>query len=487
MDHDKLFTQTPLLKMLIIIVIPGAISMLTSALFDVIDGVLVGNVLGETAFAAINLAMPYVIILFAVGDMIGVGSAIPISIKLGEKDSEAANSIFSYSVALLFSSGLLVGLVMFFITPTLIALQGATGKLAETAIVYLRVYACFIPISSMNFALDNYLKVCGKVKRSMVLNIFMAGAGAVLEAFLLIFLKADVWAAAFAYSFAMVVVAIIGFWPFFQGKMLLKFSRPRPTVALTKQIVMAGMPAFLNNIASRVVAILLNARMLTIGGTQAVSIYGIMVFADTFIMSVLYGIVDSLQPSLGYNWGSKNYKRVFAIGKSLYVLTAVFALLYIAFIGFGYELIVRIFMFNAASEFIVAAQGAFYIMALQWLVRWFVMSTNSFLLACGQSRHAVGLSVAATLVLPLAAIVLLMPFDLLGVWLNPVVSSFVSAGIAAWLLSDFLRKMKSRREQAHGQTKVHKASAVTAVSTTAPDEIAHEVSAKEADMPASQN
>ncbi|WP_308805996.1 MATE family efflux transporter, partial [Atopobium minutum] len=328
-NHDKLFTQTPLYKMLLIIVVPGAISMLTSALYDIIDGIMVGNLLGETAFAAINLAMPFVIILFSIGDLIGVGSAVPLSITLGEKDHEAANNIFSYSIVMLFISGLGIGLLVFFAAPFLIALQGASGKLAEISIIYLRIYALFIPISGMMFAMDNYLKVCGKVGRSMALNILMAVSGAILEAILLIVFHTEVWGAAFAYSLAMVIASTIGLWPFIRGKMVLKLVRPKPTLALTKQIVMAGLSAFLNNVAGRVVSIVLNARMLLLGGEQAVSIFGIMMFTDAFVMSLIYGTTDSLQPSIGYNWGAKNYKRAFEIGKSSFIISPVFSVIYI--------------------------------------------------------------------------------------------------------------------------------------------------------------
>ena len=79
MDHNTLFAQTPPGKLFLIAALPGAIGMLASALYQLIDGILVGQVLGDTAFAAINLAMPFVIINFALADLIGVGSAVPIS------------------------------------------------------------------------------------------------------------------------------------------------------------------------------------------------------------------------------------------------------------------------------------------------------------------------------------------------------------------------------------------------------------------------
>ena len=75
MDSKTLFTKTPILKLFLIASIPGAVSMLASALYQLIDGILVGQILGDTPFAALNLAMPFVIINFSLADLIGVGSA----------------------------------------------------------------------------------------------------------------------------------------------------------------------------------------------------------------------------------------------------------------------------------------------------------------------------------------------------------------------------------------------------------------------------
>ncbi len=80
MNSTTLFSKTSPLKLFFIASIPGAVSMLASALYQTIDGVFVGHFLGKTAFAAINLAMPFVIINFSLADLIGVGSAVRISI-----------------------------------------------------------------------------------------------------------------------------------------------------------------------------------------------------------------------------------------------------------------------------------------------------------------------------------------------------------------------------------------------------------------------
>lgn len=82
-ESTELFSKTPPLKLFFLAAIPGAISMLASALYQTIDGVFVGQFLGNTAFAALNLAMPFVIINFSLADLIGVGSSVPISVCPG--------------------------------------------------------------------------------------------------------------------------------------------------------------------------------------------------------------------------------------------------------------------------------------------------------------------------------------------------------------------------------------------------------------------
>lgn len=85
MNTRFLFTHMPPGRLFLITAGPGAVGMLASVLFYMVDGIFIGRYLGETAFAALNLALPFVIINFSLSDLIGVGSSVPIAIKLGEK------------------------------------------------------------------------------------------------------------------------------------------------------------------------------------------------------------------------------------------------------------------------------------------------------------------------------------------------------------------------------------------------------------------
>ena len=142
--------------------------MLASALYQLIDGIFVGRILGDTAFAALNLAMPFVIINFALADLIGVGSAVPISVRLGAGEEDKANNIFTCACLMIIAAGVLIGGILFASAPALISLMGADGTLHEQAVQYLRVYAICSPVTTIIFAVDNYLRICGKIQGSMI-------------------------------------------------------------------------------------------------------------------------------------------------------------------------------------------------------------------------------------------------------------------------------------------------------------------------------
>lgn len=252
MDSKTLFTKISPVKLFFIASVPGAVSMLASALYQVIDGILVGQILGELAFAALNLAMPFVIINFSLADLIGVGSAVPISVSLGKKETKRADNIFTCACIMIVGAGVLIGTVLYVLAEPLLKLMGAQGELLELAVQYLRVYAMCAPITTIIFAVDNYLRICGKIKSSMFLNIFMSVLTAVLEFTFLYIFKWGIWGAGLATCAGMFVCSAAAFWPFFRGKMELHFCRPEFSVSMVKQIISCGMPNFLNNIAGRV-------------------------------------------------------------------------------------------------------------------------------------------------------------------------------------------------------------------------------------------
>ena len=435
------FARTPPLRLFFLAAVPGAVSMLASALYQVIDGIFVGQFLGETAFAALNLAMPFVIINFSLADLVGVGSSVPISIDLGRREERSANNIFTCACILIVASSAAIGAVLFAAAPPLMALMGAEGEFAALAVQYLQVYALCSPGTTIVFAVDNYLRICGKVRRSMFLNIFMSVVSGVLEFLFLAVFRWGIWAAALATSLGMFLSALVAFYPFFRQTMPLRFCRPRFSRRMIGKIVSNGAPNFLNNIAGRITSILMNFLLVRLGGESAVSIYGILMYAEGFIQPLLYGMCDSLQPAVGYNLGAGKFSRVRAIERCCFSASALLSVLSAAVIYAFPQQIGALFVRDGSAAFMAETAAALRLFSFTYLTRWFSFAAQSYMLAIERAAAASLISVSTALVFPVLLVAVLWPLGLTGLWLNFAGTSLLAGILAAAVLRVSLKKL----------------------------------------------
>ena len=441
MDSHKFFTETKLGRLFFTAALPGSVGMLASALYQLIDGIFVGRLLGNTAFAALNLAMPFVIINFALADLIGVGSSVPISISLGQGRDKEANNIFTCSCIMIVLIGFVIGALFYAAAPAMIGFMGADGEFAELAVQYMRVYALCSPVTTIVFAVDNYLRICGKINMSMVINIIMSALSAGLEFVFLFVFKWGIWGAALGTCSGMVVCAIIAFIPFLRGRMRLRFCRPRFTGAMIKRITASGMPTFLNNIAGRVTSIVMNILLVRWGGENAVSVYGILMYVDGFIQPLLYGMIDSLQPAVGYNWGAGMYKRVRSIEKYCFSAGAVLSWIAVAVIFIFPEQLTMLFTSNTEQSFVGEVVWALRLFGAGYIIRWFASATQSYMLAVEKPVPATLISVSTALIFPLLLIALMWNMRLTGLWLNFTGTAVLAAALSVVMLFMYRKEL----------------------------------------------
>ena len=440
MNSHELFTNTPPRKLFFFAALPGAVSMLASALYQLFDGMFVGRFLGSTPFAALNLAMPFVIINFAIADLVGIGSSVPISIGLGEGDQEKANNYFTCACLMIVGAGAALGAILYAAAPALMALMGATGDFAEMAVQYLRTYAICSPVTTIIFAMDNFLRISGKIKGSMLLNILMSVLIVVLEFLFLSVFHWGIWGAALGSALGMAICAIIAFIPFARGKMLLRLTRPRFSKRMFRQIVACGSPNFLNNVAARITSIIMNMVLLRLGGQNAVSIYGILMYVDGLIQPLMYGCCDSLQPAVSYNWGAGSRGRIWAIERYCFSAVALISLLAAAVLFFFPDLVTALFLSDMDAAFLDTARTAIRLFALTYLTRWFSFAVQSLMTALERAAAASLISVSTALLFPVILLAALWPMGLTGVWLNFAGTALLAGLLALFLFLRFLRR-----------------------------------------------
>lgn len=442
-------------RLFFVVALPGMISMFAMSVYSIIEGAFIGQTLGEGAFAAVNIAMPLVMINFSLADMIGVGASVPISIALGKEDHETANNVFTCSVIMIFFASLFMGCVMFFAAEPLSRMMGADDALLDTSVRYLRAYALCSPLTTIFFAMDNYLRISGYVKTSMAINIGFNAATLLFLAFFLLYLKTDVVGSALANCITMCICSFVAALPFIRKKTLLRFTRPRFHKAMLKTIAACGAPNFLNNISGRVTSIVFNISLMMIGkeafgeggGTTAVAVYAVLMYASDLCWPLLYGISDSLAPALGYNWGAGHYDRVKRIVKCAYIGTGIVGLVSTSFMFFFSGTVASLFVDAADVQLLEISTHAVRLFCFAYLFRWITVTTQGFFSAIEKPAFATMMSLGMAFVFPLLMLLCLWPMGLDGIWLNFVGVNLLASLLAAILLSRVFREIRQKEKQ----------------------------------------
>ena len=216
MDAKKLFFKLS---------IPSLISMLFSSLYMMVDGMFVGKVIGSKALAAINLVFPIIMVIFAFGDMIASGASVKIGIRLGEKRQKEASEIFSVALLFIVILDIIFALISLIFAKDIIFYLIKDKSLAELSYKYAYVFILFLPLNGPFFAIDNYLRICGKAKMSMWINIIVSVLNIILDTILIGYFKLTIEYAALSSAISMAIGTLILIYPFVTNKLVLKFTK----------------------------------------------------------------------------------------------------------------------------------------------------------------------------------------------------------------------------------------------------------------------
>ena len=422
--------------------LPSMASMAFASLYTVADGVFVGRFLGDRALAAVNLVMPLIMISFALADMIAVGSSVQISIRMGRGEHEEASRIFSFSCGMILLLSVLIGGVGFAFAEPLVSLFGADAQVAALAVRYMRVYALFSPLIMCFFAVDNYLRICGRVRYSMWMNIVISVANIALDALFLGVFRWGIASAALASCLCLAVGSLICFSPFLRKKLPLRFVRARVSPQIVRNIVANGSSEFFSNIAGSICMVLFNAVLLRLSGYLAVAAFSIVMYVDSVVKSILFGMADALQPALSFNYGAGARRRLFAIERRVLLAAGTVSVVALALMLLGGGPLIGLFTASGNPELLALSTRAMHLFALSYLVSWCGVVGSSFLTAVDRPAASLGLSLCQTLVFPLLTLAVLPRlWGLDGVWLSSLAAGTASALLAAFLLARTVRRL----------------------------------------------
>lgn len=434
-NTNRYFETMPPTRLFLRCAIPSMISMAAISLCTITDGIFVGQFIGEDALVAVNLVMPLIMISFALSDMIAVGSSVQIAIKLGEKNEKQASAIFSLFSLIIFIISLVVGAIAFFFAEPLVRMMGADPGISLLAEQYTKVFAMFSPLIMISFALDNYLRICGRIHYSLCVNVFAAGANIVLDWLFIARLGMGIGSAALATCLSMGCATVLSLAPFIRGKLQLRFSKPVFSLRLIKNVIANGSSEFFSNISGSAFMAITNIVLLRISGATAVAAFSIIMYVDSVVKPMLFGMSDSIQPAISYNLGAGNLRRTWALEHRAQLFSCLLSVSAMLVMLTGGQWLISLFTPPQNTQLLEMGILGMRIFSLSYLVSWLPTVSGAFFTALNRPIYSLVVSFGNTIIFPLCGIALLVPvFGVNGVWLTPLLAGILSMLVCLMLL-----------------------------------------------------
>ncbi len=415
-DH---FTYRRLLRF----TFPSIIMMLFTSIYGVVDGIFVSNFVGTTAFAAINLIMPYIMLFGTVGIMVGTGGTALISKTLGEGKEEKANELFSMLVYLSIAGGVVLTVFALALLRPVAVLLGAEGEMLEACVEY-GIFT--LPVMTA-FILQNEFQCFCTAAEKPNLGLWLTVAAGVTN-MALDGLFVGVWGfglvgAAVATSLSQCVGGLMPMVYFARKNgsrlRLVKAGFDGSAVAKT---CLNGLSELMSNLSLSFVSMLYNFQLMRYAGENGVAAYGVLMYVNFIFIAVFLGYSMGSAPVIGYHYGAgnreelkslfrKSIRIVLAISVGLTALAEVLSG-FLSGIFVGYDPV----LYDMTRK-------AFMVYSLSFLLCGFNMFGSSFFTALNNGPVSAAISFLRMLVFQ-AAGVLLLPvfFDLEGVWWSIVVA-----------------------------------------------------------------
>ena len=312
MDNTKDLETKPIGSLLWQYALPAVITQVVASVYNIVDRVFLGQYVGALAIAGLAITLPVMNIIHALGSLVGVGASSRMSIVLGRKDVRWAEKILGNSMLLTFFFGFLFITGGYLFMDRILELFGASSDTISYARQYMLIVLPGMFFTTMTFNLTGLIRASGYPTKSMWI---MAG-GAILNIFLdALFIMVLGWGiagAAWATTISMFSTAVVAVSHFVSPRSFIRFKRHAwaPKLYIFRNVLLIGMSPFLMNFAASFVVALLNRQLIRYGGDLAVGAYGIVNTYAMFLVMLILGLCQGMQPIAGYNYGAGHNHRL---------------------------------------------------------------------------------------------------------------------------------------------------------------------------------
>jgi len=411
-------------KLFLFVLSPIAMAVFTS-IYGVVDGFFVSNFVGKTAFASLNLIMPYIMILGGMGFMVGTGGSALVGKILGQGDRERANKIFSIMIWFTVIFGAVLTVIGVTTIRPIAKLLGATEDMIDDCTIYGRIVLGFcIPFMLQN-VFQAFCITAEKPKLGFLIILCAGVANMILDALFVGVFKWGLVGAAVATGIGQCIGGIIPLVYFcLPNNSLLRMQKAKLEIRPILQACANGSSELMSNIACSVVGIVFNFVLMKYYGENGISAYGVLMYVQFIFISIYIGYAIGTAPIISFNYGALNHielknvfkKSIIIMGIAGVVLTGLAeALAYpLAKIFVGYD-----------EELCELTVSAFRIVSFVFLTAGINIFTSSFFTALNNGGVSALISFLRTLVFQ-TSFVMWLPLVVgkTGIWWSIIIGEF---------------------------------------------------------------
>ena len=418
--------------------IPSVIMMLFTSIYGVVDGLFVSNLVGKTEFAAVNLIMPIMMIIGAIGFMMGAGGTAIVAKTLGEKRDELAQRYFSLVVYVTAIGGLALAVIGSAFVRPLSSMLGAEGALLDCCEAYGRIVLLAMPAFMLQNLFQSFFIVAEKPKLGLYVTIGAGVTNIVLDALFVHAFNMGLEGAALATSISQAFGGLVPIIYFSRkNDSLLKLRKTKFYGKALLKAATNGSSELMSNISASIVTILYNNQLMRLEGEDGIAAYGVIMYVGFIFIAMFIGYAVGTAPIVGYNYGAQNTDELKNLLKKSTVICfcsgAIMTL--IAFVFSGQ--LASIFV-GYDQHLLEMTERGFKIFSLSFILSGFCIYGSSFFTALNNGLVSAVMSFMRTLVYQMAGILILpIFFELDGVWFSMLAAEIMAlATTVAFLLAN---------------------------------------------------
>lgn len=427
-DH---FTYKRLLRF----VIPSIVMMIFTSIYGVVDGFFVSNYVGKTEFAAVNLIMPFPMMLGAFGFMIGTGGSALVSMTLGQGKKKEANEIFSMLIKVTIVVGIILSALGIIFTREIAIMLGATKELMEPCVTYGRMLLIALTPFMLQNVFQSFLVTAEKPTLGLIVTVAAGLTNVVLDFLLIGVLKWGVVGAALATGISQVVGGVIPLIYFLkENDSELRLIPSKINSKVLGKTCFNGSSELMTNLSMSLVNMLYNLQLMKYAGENGVAAYGVIMYVNFIFVAVFVGYAIGTAPIIGYNYGAKNNVELKNVFKKSIIFNVISGVLMCMAAIMMSGMLAKIFVSYDTALFEMTKKG-FILYSLSFVVMGLNIYGSSFFTALGNGLISALISFLRTLLFQIAAVLVLPIFlELDGIWISIVVAEVMALTVTGILL-----------------------------------------------------